>query len=101
MKKQIKNVKQTLEKPFHIIILDEVGIKSDLDLEKDVKDYLEGVKSKTSILIAHRLNLIRDEDKILILNNGKLVETGNHKDLIKLDKEYSKIFKYNQEFFQV
>ena len=99
--KQIKNVKQTLEKPFHIIILDEATSNLDLDLEKDVKDYLEGVKSKTSILIAHRLNLIRDEDKILILNNGKLVETGNHKDLIKLDKEYSKIFKYNQEFFQV
>ena len=99
--RQIKNVKQTLEKPFHIIILDEATSNLDLDLEKDVKDYLEGVKSKTSILIAHRLNLIRDEDKILILNNGKLVETGNHKDLIKLDKEYSKIFKYNQEFFQV
>ena len=99
--KQIKNVKQTLEKPFHIIILDEATSNLDLDLEKDVKDYLEDVKSKTSILIAHRLNLIRDEDKILILNNGKLVETGNHKDLIKLDKEYSKIFKYNQEFFQV
>ena len=99
--KQIKNVKQTLEKPFHIIILDEATSNLDLDLEKDVKDYLEGVKSKTSILIAHRLNLIRDEDKILILNNGKLVETGNHKDLIKLDKEYSKIFKYNEEFFQV
>ena len=99
--KQIKNVKQTLEKPFHIIILDEATSNLDLDLEKDVKDYLEGVKSKTSILIAHRLNLMRDEDKILILNNGKLVETGNHKDLIKLDKEYSKIFKYNQEFFQV
>ncbi len=99
--KQIKNVKQTLEKPFHIIILDEATSNLDLDLEKDVKDYLEGVKSKTSILIAHRLNLIRDEDKILILNNGKLVETGNHKDLIKLDKEYSKIFKYNQEFFQL
>ena len=89
-----------LKKPFHVIILDEGTSNLDLDLEKDIKDYLENIKSKTSILIAHRLNLIRDEDKILILHNGRLIETGKHIDLISLNKEYSKIFKFNEEFFQ-
>jgi len=98
--KQVSNVKRILEKPFHVIILDEATSNLDLDLEKDIKDYLENIKSKTSILIAHRLNLIRDEDKILILHNGRLIETGKHIDLISLDKEYSKIFKFNEEFFQ-
>ena len=98
--KQVRNVKRILEKPFHVIILDEATSNLDLDLEKDIKDYLENIKSKTSILIAHRLNLIRDEDKILILHNGRLIETGKHIDLISLNKEYSKIFKFNEEFFQ-
>ena len=99
--KQIRNVKQTLEKPFHVIILDEATSNLDLDLEKDVKDYLDKVKDKTSILIAHRLNLIKDNDKIIILSNGKLIETGTHDELIKKDTEYSKIFKFNQQFYEI
>tara|TARA_Y100001935_G_scaffold29295_1_gene22710 strand:+ start:18920 stop:20563 length:1644 start_codon:yes stop_codon:yes gene_type:complete len=99
--KQIRNVKQTLEKPFHVIILDEATSNLDLDLEKDVKDYLDKVKDKTSILIAHRLNLIKDNDKIIILSNGKLIETGTHDELIQKDSEYSKIFKFNQQFYEI
>ena len=99
--KQIRNVKQTLEKPFHVIILDEATSNLDLDLEKDVKDYLDKVKDKTSILIAHRLNLIKDNDKIIILSNGKLIETGTHDELIQKDTEYSKIFKFNQQFYEI
>ena len=99
--KQIRNVKQTLEKPFHVIILDEATSNLDLDLEKDVKDYLDKVKDKTSILIAHRLNLIKDNDKIIILSNGKLIETGTHDELIQKDSEYSKIFKFNQQFYAI
>ena len=99
--KQIRNVKQTLEKPFHVIILDEATSNLDLDLEKDVKDYLDKVKDKTSILIAHRLNLIKDNDKIIILSNGKLIESGTHDELIQKDTEYSKIFKFNQQFYEI
>jgi ATP-binding cassette subfamily B protein len=88
-----------LEKPFHIIILDEATSNLDLDLEKNVKTYLNNIKAKTSLVIAHRLNLIRDKDRIIVLKNGKLIESGTHSELINKMNEYSKIFAFNKQFY--
>ena len=97
--KQIKNIEYMLEKPFHIIILDEATSNLDLDLEKNVKSYLNSIKAKTSLVIAHRLNLIRDKDKIIVLKDGRLIESGTHSELINNENEYSKIFAFNKQFY--
>ena len=71
----------------------------DLDLEKNVKSYLNSIKAKTSLVIAHRLNLIRDKDKIIVLKDGRLIESGTHSELINNENEYSKIFAFNKQFY--
>ena len=83
--KQIDNIKKIIKKPFHIIILDEATSNLDLDLEKYVKDSLDNIKEKTSLLIAHRLNLIKEFSQIIILENGKIKEKGTHKELILVE----------------
>ena len=72
----------------------------DLDLEKDVKNYLEKIENKTSIVIAHRLNLIKDNDIIILLQNGEIIEKGTHSDLIQEKGSYFDIFTLNQNFFK-
>jgi ABC-type transport system involved in Fe-S cluster assembly fused permease/ATPase subunit len=98
--KQIKNIKTMLDKPFQIIVLDEATSNLDLDLEKDVKDYLNKIEDKTSIVIAHRLNLIKDKDIIIFLKDGKIVEIGKHRDLMLKKGEYSSVFYLNQKFYR-
>ena len=97
--KQIDNIKKIIKKPFHIIILDEATSNLDLDLEKYVKDSLDNIKEKTSLLIAHRLNLIKEFSQIIILENGKIKEKGTHKELILVEGEYRKIFNLNKGFY--
>ncbi len=98
--KQIDNIKTIMSKPFHVVILDEATSNLDLDLEKHVKEYLDGIEGKTSILIAHRLNLIKDSNEIIVLKNGKIIEKGVHKELSKKEGEYSKIFQLNRKFYE-
>ena len=45
------------------------------------------IKNKTSIIIAHRLTTIKKADKIIVLEGGKIVETGTHSELIKIQQE--------------
>lgn len=55
-------------------------------------------KDKTSVCIAHRLSTIKDADEILILSNGKIVERGNHQQLMgNMASEYSKMWNIQQD----
>ena len=77
-----------------ILILDEATSSLDSESEKLVQDALEKLmKNKTSIVIAHRLSTIKNSDKIIVLDSGKIVESGNHDELIKKDGYYSKLIK--------
>ena len=98
--KQIQNIKTMMNRPFQVIVLDEATSNLDLDLERDVKNYLGKIEDKTSIVIAHRLNLIKDNDIIILLQNGEIIEKGTHSDLIQEKGSYFDIFRLNQNFFK-
>ena len=54
------------------------------------------MKGRTSFIIAHRLSTIKNADVILVVNNGEIVEQGNHEDLLKKNGFYANL--YNSQF---
>jgi ATP-binding cassette subfamily B protein len=73
-----------------IIILDEASSSLDVETEMKIMAAIkEKFKGKTIISIAHRLNTLRNADKILVLDEGKLIEQGKHDDLITLKGLYN------------
>ena len=69
-----------------ILILDEATSSLDSESERLVQDALEKLmKGRTSIVIAHRLSTIRQADKILVLDNGQIIEQGTHDELLQLE----------------
>ena len=51
------------------------------------------MKGRTSVVIAHRFSTIRNADKIVVLENGKIIETGNHEELLAIDSGCQKLQK--------
>ena len=79
-----------------IILLDEATSALDKDSELEVQKSLDKLCSnRTSIYIAHRLNTIEKCDKIIVLENGRLVEQGTHQELMNLKKRYYTLHKYS------
>ena len=75
-------------------ILDEATSALDSESEKLVQNALDNLmKNKTSIVIAHRLSTIQNADNIIVLDKGKIIESGVHKDLMKKDGIYSNLVK--------
>ena len=67
-----------------IVIFDEATANIDPENEDKLKSAIEELtKNKTIIMIAHRLSTIRNADQILVLNNGKIEQRGNHEELMK------------------
>ena len=82
-----------------ILILDEATSSIDSHSEKLIQDATEKItKNRTSIIIAHRLATIQKADKIIVMENGKIVEQGSHSELLDKKGYYSKL--YNIQFVQ-
>ena len=80
-----------------ILILDEATSSVDTRTEMQVQQAMQNLmQGRTNFVIAHRLSTIRKADKILVMNDGKIVETGNHKELMAKDGFYAEI--YNSQF---
>lgn len=74
-----------------ILILDEATSALDTESEKSVQDALENLmKGRTTLVIAHRLSTIKDADEILVMQDGEVVERGNHDELIEIDESIYK-----------
>ncbi len=77
-----------------ILILDEATSALDNNSEAIVQKAIDNLmKNRTVFVIAHRLSTIKNADKIVVINEGKIVETGTHEELIKIeDGEYKKLY---------
>jgi ATP-binding cassette subfamily B protein len=75
--------------------MDEATSALDTNSESIVKQTIDNFKAqgKTVIVIAHRLSTIANADTILVMENGQIVESGNHKDLLELKGKYSELWK--------
>ncbi|WP_027963044.1 ABC transporter ATP-binding protein [Halalkalibacillus halophilus] len=77
-----------------IIILDEATASIDTETEVKIQKALKRLlKGRTSIIIAHRLSTIRDSDNIIVLEQGNILEQGNHDELMKQKGEYYELVK--------
>lgn len=82
-----------------ILILDEATSNIDTVTEKLVQKGIEKLLyGRTSFVVAHRLSTIRDCDKIMVINNGKIEEEGNHEELLKLRGIYYELYMAQYNF---
>lgn len=76
-----------------VLILDEATSALDTESERLVQQALSNLmQNRTSIVIAHRLSTIRQADKIVVMKNGKIIQTGTHAKLLEEDGEYKKLY---------
>ncbi len=81
-----------------ILILDEATSSLDTESERKVQIAIDNlVKNRTVLVIAHRLSTIENADKILVFNEGKLVEEGTHSQLLNLEGKYSSLYKIQKK----
>ncbi len=84
-----------------ILILDEPSSALDPLVENEINEKLFSIaKNKTVILITHRLSSIKNVDKIFVFKDGKIIEQGNHQQLMELNKEYAAMFKIQSKKYQ-
>lgn len=80
-------------KDSSILLLDEATAYADPENEHKIRKAFESLKKdKTTIMIAHRLNTIRDVDEIIVIDSGKIAAKGSHDDLIVNSPEYKKLY---------
>ena len=92
-KQRLSIARAVLKNPA-ILVLDEATSALDSESEKLVQDALVNLmKNKTSIVIAHRLSTIQNADKIIVLDNGKIIEEGKHKELMSKKGTYNALVK--------
>ncbi len=95
--KQLINISRALLSDAPILILDEATSNVDSRTEQMIqKAMLSLMKGRTSFVIAHRLSTIVNADVILVIQNGKIAESGNHEELLQKNGVYASL--YNSQF---
>ena len=91
--KQLISFTRALLKDPQILIMDEATSSVDNETEAAIQRSLDILKKdRTVIVIAHRLSTVRNADIIYVLENGSVVESGNHESLLDIDGVYSKLW---------
>ncbi|MCL2577347.1 MAG: ABC transporter ATP-binding protein/permease [Defluviitaleaceae bacterium] len=79
-----------------ILILDEATAAVDVETEKQIREALDDVmRNRTTVIIAHRLSTIKKADKIIVLKDGRIEDTGTHDELISRDGLYAHMTEIN------
>jgi ATP-binding cassette, subfamily B, bacterial MsbA len=92
------SIARALLKDAPILILDEATSALDSESEKLVQEALTNlIKDRTTFVIAHRLSTIRNANAILVLDHGKIVESGNHDSLMEQGGAYRRFFRLQSE----
>lgn len=87
-------IARALYKDAPILILDEATSSLDTESERAVQDALEKLMlNRTTLVIAHRLSTVHHASKIVVMDEGSIIESGNHTQLMLLDGQYSKLYK--------
>jgi subfamily B ATP-binding cassette protein MsbA len=77
-----------------ILILDEATASLDSEAERHIQAALEALmKQRTTLVIAHRLSTIEKADQIIVMHNGKIIETGTHSDLLAKGQHYAELYR--------
>ena len=80
-----------------MLILDEATSSIDTRTEMKIQDaFAKMMKGRTSFVVAHRLSTIKEADVILVMKNGRIIEKGNHMELLKNGGFYSEL--WNSQF---
>ncbi len=96
--KQRLFIARAVYKSPEYIFFDEATSALDANTEKAIMGNLEQfLKGKTAVIIAHRLSTVKNADKIIVLDKGKVVEEGSHDELVSLRKEYYRLVKNQLE----
>ena len=91
--KQLLTIARTILADPKILILDEATSSVDTRTEKNIQDAMvKLMKNRTSLIIAHRLSTIQDADIIIVVDDGKVVEKGNHKELLNQKGKYYNLY---------
>lgn len=91
--KQRISIARAIIKDAPIVLLDEVTSALDIQNENLIQKAISHItKNKTVIVIAHKLNTIKDCDNILVFDKGKIVEQGTHEELLKQNGYYKKLY---------
>ena len=90
-KQRIAIARAVIRKP-EVLILDEATSALDSENEKEIFDNIRSyLKNSSIVLISHRLSTIKKADKIILLKNGHIADTGSHEDLLKKSKTYKEL----------
>ena len=87
-------------KESSMIVLDEPTAALDPIMETTIlKMFLQIAKEKTAIIVSHRIGICREVDKIIVMKKGKVVEIGNHDELLAKKGEYYQLYKMQQKWY--
>ncbi|WP_201716128.1 ABC transporter ATP-binding protein [Rossellomorea arthrocnemi] len=91
---------RALFKDSDIIILDEPTAALDPASESEIlKKFIDVTENKTGIFITHRLGICKNVDRVLVMDNGKLIEQGTHQELLESNGEYARMFDIQSEWY--
>lgn len=86
-------IARALYKDAPILVLDEATSALDAESEQSIQEALQGLmRNRTTLIIAHRLSTVQHADRIVVMDDGDIIEMGKHQDLVQANGAYSRLY---------